>query len=190
MVREPRRLHHARSPEAADVRPPVTICVLGPFRVLHGDAPLQLRCRGKTDMLMATLAVSHSRGLERDELVACLWPDHNPALARQALHSLIHSLHRAFDGPLRGAAPVVYAGGFYRLNVEAGVTVDLARFDALAERGDAAERAGADRQALRRGGRPLPRRPVGRRRLPGAGRARAAAGALLRPAPSPGRRPP
>jgi DNA-binding SARP family transcriptional activator len=148
MVLEPRRPPQARSPDPLDASATVTICVLGPFRVLHGASPLRLHCRGKTDLLLSTLAINHARGLARDELVVHLWPDHDPALARQALHSLIHSLHRAFDAPLAGAPPVVYSGGMYRLNAEAGVAVDTARFDALADRGGAAERAGARPRAM------------------------------------------
>jgi DNA-binding SARP family transcriptional activator len=148
MVSEPRRPSQARPPDPCDAAAPVTICVLGPFRVLHGASPLRLRCRGKTDLLLATMAADHARGLARDELVARLWPDHDSARARQALHSLIHSLHRAFDAPLAGAPPVVFAAGLYRLNAEAGVAVDAARFDALADRGGAAERAGSHGRAM------------------------------------------
>src|SRR5207302_6751009 len=43
---------------------------------------------------------------------------------------------------LRGAAPVVLIGGHYRLNEAAGVGVDVARFRALVDGGEHADRAG------------------------------------------------
>jgi DNA-binding SARP family transcriptional activator len=55
-----------------------------------------------------------------------------------ALNSLVHHLHKVLADVLGGAPPVLHAQGSYRLNVEAGVHVDVAWFDALADIGDRA----------------------------------------------------
>jgi DNA-binding SARP family transcriptional activator len=52
------------------------------------------------------------------------------------LHSLVHSLHKLIGDAIGGAAPVLHDEGYYRLNIEAGVGVDVASFDALVKTGD------------------------------------------------------
>jgi DNA-binding SARP family transcriptional activator len=51
-------------------------------------------------------------------------------------------LHRLLGDAIGGAAPVLYANGYYRLNVEAGVGVDIACFDSLASDGERHARSG------------------------------------------------
>ena len=63
-------------------------------------------------------------------------------LANQALNSLIHNLRRQLSYSLAGAAPVLCADGQCRLNVEAGIELDVAWFEACAAEGDRLERDG------------------------------------------------
>jgi DNA-binding SARP family transcriptional activator len=54
----------------------------------------------------------------------------------------VYSLHRLLGPALAGASPILQNGGFYSLNIDAGVAVDFWRFDGLARVGDKRMRAG------------------------------------------------
>jgi DNA-binding SARP family transcriptional activator len=141
LVEEPRALGLSVGSE-----PPILICLLGSFRLLARGRPAALRAGGKTIALLAALALRRDRRAGRDLLIETLWPDGDAGLAGQALHSLVHRLHRLLGPTLSGEAPVVFADGCYRLNAEAGVEVDTAVFEALVEAGGERRRAG-DRAA-------------------------------------------
>jgi DNA-binding SARP family transcriptional activator len=115
---------------------PVLICLLGSFQVICNGRPVMLRGGGKAEALLCGLAVRGQQGLTRDRLIDSLWPDADAALAGQSLNTLVYSLHRLLGAELGGAAPVLYSGGWYRLNLDAGVAVDLMLFEGLASRGD------------------------------------------------------
>ena len=115
---------------------PILICLLGSFQVISGGHPVVLRGGGKAEALLCGLALRSQHGLTRDRLIDSLWPDGEAALAGQSLNSLVYSLHRLLGPALDGAPPVVYNGGWYRLNVDAGVAVDLTEFERLAASGD------------------------------------------------------
>ena len=134
-------LHHAEG--QADW--PVMLCLLGSFRVLRNGQPLPVRAGGKTESLLCSLALQHETPVARDALLEALWPEAETGLAGQSLNSLVYGLNRQLAGALDGAAPLVHDRGHYRLNVEAGVGVDVACFNALAEAG--ARQASAGDQA-------------------------------------------
>lgn len=121
---------------------PVLICLLGSFHVLGGGHPIVLRGGGKAESLLSALALHAQQGLTRERLIESLWPDTDSALAGQSLNTLIYSLHRLLGEQLGGAPPVISAGGWYRLNLDAGVGVDLACFEQLAATGDREWRLG------------------------------------------------
>lgn len=125
---------------------PVLICLLGSFVVLKMGHPVHLNGGGKAAALLCFLGLQAAQGSGSEALLHMLWPDSPLHLASQSLHSLVYSLHKLLGDVLGGAAPVVYLDGSYRLNAQAGVVVDIACFDALAEAGDREERAG-DRTA-------------------------------------------
>jgi DNA-binding SARP family transcriptional activator len=115
---------------------PVMICLLGSFAVLqHGD-PLPVRSGGKTEALLSTLALRCRHRVPREVVLAEVWPDAEPDLARQALHSLLHGLRRLLAPALHSASPILSTQGGYHLNRDAGVGVDFDCFDELAELGD------------------------------------------------------
>ncbi len=122
---------------------PVLICLLGSFQVIGAGHPVALRIGGKAEALLCGLAMRAQQGLNRDRLLDSLWPDSEPALASQSLNTLVYSLHRLLGDVLGGAPPVVYSGGWYRLNLDAGVAVDLSQFDELADGADRLELSGA-----------------------------------------------
>jgi len=112
---------------------PVLICLLGSFQVLTNGRPVTLRGGGKGEALLSALATRVHQGASRDRIIDSLWPDTDSALAGQSLNTLVYSLHRMMGDALNGAPPVIYSGGWYRLNVDAGVAVDIAEFDALVD---------------------------------------------------------
>jgi len=134
---------------------PILICLLGYFRVLKVGRPVRVRNGGKIHALLATLSVRRGYRASRDVLLEALWPSGDEALSRQSLNTLVHGLHKQFGDAISGAAPVLHTDGYYRLNTEAGVGVDVACFDTLAGRGERQARLGnvagaatAYRQAL------------------------------------------
>jgi DNA-binding SARP family transcriptional activator len=120
---------------------PVLICVLGPFRILQAGRPVPMR-GGKTEALLCHLALRYAAGSPRAVLLATLWPDSDATLAGDALRGRVKSLHTLLRAALGGAAPVLQVDGGLWLNAAAGVSVDIAHFDALATTGDQQMRAG------------------------------------------------
>jgi len=121
---------------------PVLICLFGQFRLLKAGQPAPVRGGGKTETLLRHLALRRGHTLPREVLLQSIWPDSEPDLAGQSLNSLVYSLHKLLGQVLRGAQPIVHADGTYRLNTEAGIGVDVACFDALADAGDRQARLG------------------------------------------------
>jgi DNA-binding SARP family transcriptional activator len=92
----------------------------------------------------------------RETLLRRLWPESEVALASNALNNLVHALRGRLSPALGGASPVVHSGGYYRLNQEAGLAVDVNHFKALAaqsalhaRQGDRSTAAALAEQAVR-----------------------------------------
>jgi len=115
---------------------------------VKGGQLVGVRSGGKTEALLAHLGLGGLYGVPREVLLRALWPRSDTALATQALNSLVHSLRRLLGEALRGAAPIVLAGGHYRLNEAAGVGVDVARFRALVGGAEHADRGGETATAV------------------------------------------
>jgi DNA-binding SARP family transcriptional activator len=103
---------------------------------------LRWRGRARTEALLLSLAIHERHGVSREQLLAQVWPETEASLAVQSLHSLVHYLHRILGDAIDGAMPIVHAGEIYRLNVEAGVAVDISAFEALARQGNHAWQTG------------------------------------------------
>jgi len=121
---------------------PILICLFGGFRLLKDGQSVAVRGGGKTEEMLYNLALRHGHPIPRDSLLCLLWPDVDVGLAGQALHSLVHSLHKQLGRAIQGAAPVVFQDGRYQLNTTAGVQTDLTQFESLASAGDRRVRAG------------------------------------------------
>lgn len=115
---------------------PVLIRLLGAFDILKHGESVVVRGGGKTEALLSTLALRAGQRSPRENILNEVWPNGDPALSGPALNSLVHSLHKLLGDALDGASPVLCVQGTYRLNVEAGVAVDIAWFDSLADEGD------------------------------------------------------
>ena len=131
------------SSTSADDTGRVVICLLGGFKVLKDGRRFSLRPGGRAQLLLSALALGpHPAGVARDDLLQAIWPGTEVGLSVQGLHTLTYSLHRSFRDVLAGAGPIVNADGRYRLNAEAGVVVDVDRFDLVADQADRLARAG------------------------------------------------
>lgn len=121
---------------------PVLVAVLGPFRLFAAGRPVPVRTGGKIEALLSRLAARSPDRIARDALLSMLWPETDLSLAGQSLNSLIYSLHKLLGAALGGASPVLHEDGAYGLNGDAGVTVDIGLFHALAAAGDEHARRG------------------------------------------------
>lgn len=142
--------HASRAPS------PIFICLLGGFRLLKHSEPVHLRGGGKGEGLLSSLALRHGHTAPREFLLQMLWPDSDPALAAQSLHTLVYALHKALGDAIGGAAPIVHTDRLYRLNVDAGIGIDVAQFERhlhtaehFARDGDAERSASAYADAVR-----------------------------------------
>ncbi len=120
---------------------PILICLLGEFRIVKGGRPVALR-GAKSQAFLSHLGRRPDYGVSRDAVLETLWPESDVTLACQSLNSLVYSLHKLLGDAIAGAPPVLQDDGRYYLNVDAGVAVDITRFDALVRDGDQHSRAG------------------------------------------------
>ena len=127
---------------------PLLICVLGRFAVQKLGASVTLHS-SHARSLLHQLALEEQHCVHRDQLLDILWPGHELTLARQSLNSLVYSLRKSLGDVLGGAMPVVYADGYYHLNLEAGVGVDATCFDRLADQSEHLRSTGDAAGALR-----------------------------------------
>jgi DNA-binding SARP family transcriptional activator len=144
-----RRILPAPRQESTVVSEPVFVGLLGSFRLLKAGRPLMLRNADKTRALLCNLALQDHFTASREQLLQTLWPHAQNGLAGQSLNSLVYSVHKLLGDVLDGAVPVIYADGYYRLNIEAGIAIDVACFETLVREGTREARAGQHNAAIR-----------------------------------------
>lgn len=79
--------------------------------------------------LFALLAVARQRGLSRDKIVACLWPESDAGRARHALNQLLHIQRKLLAGQ-----ELFLGGKTLRLN-PAAIRTDVGEFEDALDRG-------------------------------------------------------
>src|SRR5205823_13606695 len=114
----------------------------GNFCLTKAGHPVSTRGGGKMEAFLAKLALHPGELVPREALLDSLWPKSDSTLACQSLNTLVYSLHKRLGDALGGATPVLHAEGAYRLNLEAGIAVDVWYLDRLAAAGDAYYRSG------------------------------------------------
>lgn len=127
---------------------PVMICLLGNFRLLLAGVLLPVRANGKNESFLAYLALQSSKRVSSERLVRALWPESDLERGRNSLRNLVHHLNKLLGPALQGATAVLHEEGYYRLNVEASIGVDVVCFDQLVSTGDQEMRAGDWEAAL------------------------------------------
>jgi DNA-binding SARP family transcriptional activator len=146
-MNEPHQPHHARS-STNEVPWRVTLCLLGNFRLLVDEELIPIHPGGKSEALLSLLALQSGRRMPRERLVQTLWPSSDLALGLHSLNTLVYNLHKLLGSALNGAAPVFHEDGYYRLNSEAGIGVDVTNFDRFVADGDQHRHAGDTVAAL------------------------------------------
>ena len=145
---EPNQPQHASASGDAPSWP-VMICLLGNFRLLVAGELIPIHPGSKSEALLSLLALHAGRRMPREQLIQSLWPESDPALARNSLHNLVYHLNKLLGPALHGAAPVLYEEGYYRLNLAAGIGIDVIDFERLVEAGDQQLHAGDAAMAMR-----------------------------------------
>jgi DNA-binding SARP family transcriptional activator len=125
------------------------IRLLGPFEVVDDGRTVPLG-GAKQRALLAILAMHANEVLPADHLIEQLWPEEQPASARNTLQGYVSRLRRALNGNGDGDGPTIaFREPGYVLRARPEL-VDANRFTALVEgaRGDPAQVALALREAL------------------------------------------
>lgn len=120
--------------------PMLQVCLLGRVRLLHYRQPVELT--DKAAALLYLLARRNHTGVERDVILAALWPEKDPRLASRSLNTLVWSVRRRLQPFLRSEHLICYSNGVYWLNTKVGIAIDVERFDALVDGGDMQARLG------------------------------------------------
>lgn len=118
--------------------PTLRAFVLGRFRALLNDEPIEdwPNCRSKA--IFKYLLLNRRQPVARELLMERFWPDAEPEAARNSLNVAVHRLRRALG---REELPIVlFSGGHYLLNPELAVWIDADAFLAHAARADELER--------------------------------------------------
>jgi DNA-binding SARP family transcriptional activator len=145
---EPNQPQHASASGDAPAWP-VMICLLGNFRLLVIRELIPIHPGSKSEALLSLLALHSGRRMPREQLIQALWPESDLALARNSLNNLVYHLNKLLGPALHGAAPVLYEEGYYRLNLAAGIGIDVIDFERLVEAGDQQLHAGDAAMAMR-----------------------------------------
>ena len=121
---------------------PILLCLLGNFRLLMKGESLSLYSKGKAEALLSYLGLHHGRRVSREQLITYLWPTSKLTQARRSLNNLTYSVNKHLRDAVDDFILVVYEAGFYRLNLEAGLKLDIVCFDTFFSMGNQAARTG------------------------------------------------
>jgi DNA-binding SARP family transcriptional activator len=127
---------------------PIMICLLGNFRLLVNGEALPIQAGSKSELFLTHLGLEFGRRVSREQLAQAIWPEREPALAAHSLRTLAYRIQKLLGTALQGTSPVLYEDRYYRLNIAAGIGVDIACFDALVTAGDQLIRVGDTEAAL------------------------------------------
>jgi ATP/maltotriose-dependent transcriptional regulator MalT/DNA-binding SARP family transcriptional activator len=125
--------------------------VLGPFELRAGGTRISDRGwrTSKAKELFALLLLDRQRASTREELVAQLWPETDPASALSNFHFTLHALRKALaSAGASEATSVVRTDTGYRLALPTSIHVDLEVFRRSLRHGREAQEAGRSREAI------------------------------------------
>ncbi len=120
----------------------ILICLLGQFRLVKTRQHATVVCGEKAKALLCHLALWSKQPIARDTLLESIWPRSDRTQSGQSLNTLLYSLRKLIGREIGDAAVVLQAEGYYQLNFEAGIGVDVVCFDDLAASGDQGARRG------------------------------------------------
>ncbi|MCZ7572471.1 MAG: bacterial transcriptional activator domain-containing protein [Ardenticatenaceae bacterium] len=129
-------------------QPPVLVALLGTFRLTLQGALAPIGSGSKAETLLSHLALARQRRVPRLHLLEHLWPDCESTLAGQSLNSLTYRLNKLASKSLDGAELVTHEDGYYSLNTESGVEVDIDCFDTWSNAGKRLLQSGHEAEGL------------------------------------------
>lgn len=125
---------HAPAVEKIETQFSLFVSLFGTFRLRAFGKQIALSGT-KAEALVRYLALHCGQPVTREQLLQELWPDVETELAGPSLNSLTYGLRKLVVGIHGSVAPVLQADGYYQLNSEAGVGVDVTCFDRLVDIG-------------------------------------------------------
>ena len=117
------------------IQSPILICLLGQFRLVRCGTLLFKNCP-KAELILSTLALRSKHAMSRESLLELLWPDTAPRASSSLLRNLMFKLRQAMSAALGGEAPIIRDGELYRLNLSAGIGIDVNEFVLRVTQGD------------------------------------------------------
>ncbi|MBN1399974.1 MAG: winged helix-turn-helix domain-containing protein [Anaerolineae bacterium] len=148
-------LHTETTPEpgmpAVEAEQGLRIRCFGQFEVSVGARPIPLDRSGKGYSILKYLAVHSGKPVQRDVLLATLWPDTDSATANNRLKGAVYRLRRLLSGDERtdqSEQYIIFRNGCYLLESNPTVWVDIKAFEGAWLVGSRLERAGQLAQAI------------------------------------------
>jgi DNA-binding SARP family transcriptional activator len=111
------------------------ISLLGVFRLVVGGRLAAINSGSKSECLLLYLALARRHCLLRADLLERLWPNYDSNLAGQSLNSLTSQLNKLAARFLNGAGLIIHTNGYYCLNTDNRVGLDIDYFEAWQKRG-------------------------------------------------------
>ncbi len=123
--------------------------LLGPFRLLVDDRPVETWRNAKTSRILRLLIARAPTGMPRDLLIETVWPDLRPEIGRRNLHQSIYVIRRT----VRSIDPhhrqlIVLDLDSYLIDPEVDLWRDVDEFGRLARAGQDAESSGRLGEAI------------------------------------------
>lgn len=134
----------AMHPPAAGADRPISVQLLDSVQIWIGARQVERLPHGKARALLILLLLNRRRPLTRTRLCGLLWPDADPAAARNNLNVHLHRVRHALPDP--GLLQHVAEG--YQILAQDTVWIDVEQFELYASRGERADAAGQPAQAI------------------------------------------
>lgn len=125
------------------------IQLFGSFSVGYGEKYLQRSGFGKSWEILKYLASYLGQTIHREVLMEALWPDVEPVAGKNRLKVAVHALRRALASLDAPGDLIRYNANGYHLNLQHGVTSDVAIFRQAWQQGRRYEANGDIQAALR-----------------------------------------
>lgn len=114
----------------------IMICLLGEFRFLVAGKLIQLPAGGKMETLLAYLALHNKGRIPRERLIQTLWPSSDLIHGLSSLNTLVYNLHKLLGSTLAGVPLILHEEGYYLLNPQIRVGIDVRLFNSLLQTAD------------------------------------------------------
>ena len=119
----------------------LSIYMLGHFRVLRDEQPIELNVRPKVMPLWAALLLRREQPTPRDTLASLLWPDETDSTALANLRRHLHELEHALPLTEDTSPWLIRHSSGIQWNPNASYWLDVAEFERLSALPDHLEKA-------------------------------------------------